>query len=195
MPLSVRRTRHVSVQDGRVSSRTLGIAVLYAIVMISATGCFGGGAQLVLTSEEVNEVSVQLPAKPQQSWVHGSYPLCLDEPGKVRVTDVRFQEGDLDIVDWAMQHAPVPDEDGKRMFAGDLPGTFESRGIEDVGVLELECDGQYSYYELVLELKAGETSSEGDGVIVRYISDGEQGAVAIPEQVVMCVRPEEPSCM
>jgi hypothetical protein len=35
-----------------------------------------------------------------------------------------------------------------------------ARGIENVDVLERVCDGKGNFYELVLELEAGEESSE-----------------------------------
>jgi hypothetical protein len=65
----------------------------------------GGHPQLVLPGTPANVV-VQLPAKAQQSYVHGSYAVCLDEPGEVKVTTVKFQSGALEVTGWG--YAPFP---------------------------------------------------------------------------------------
>jgi hypothetical protein len=163
-----------------------------ALAVLGVVGLFlwPWGPQLVLPPGPVNEVTVQLPAKQHQSWVHGSYNMCLDEPGEVEVTSVEFESGSAEITRWALRPGP---EEGEE-FAGDVRGTLATRGIENTEVLTRVCDGQRSFYELVLQLRAGESSTEGDGVVVEYTSDGRDGSLALPDRVVLCVRPERPDC-
>lgn len=56
------------------------------------------------------------------------------------------------------------------------------------------CDDQGNSYEVVLQLQSGESSTQGNGILVRYTSEGRSGTVALPDRVVMCVRPERPEC-
>ena len=149
-----------------------------------------------MTPGTPSQVTTQLPAKQRQSYVHGSYPVCLDEPGQVDVTAVEFESGDLEITKWAVQPGPVPDAEGRTEFAGDWrDATLQSRGIKDTELLTRVCDDQGNFYEVVLQLRAGQSSTQGDRVIVRYTSDGRQGSLELPERVVMCVKPDLPSCM
>jgi hypothetical protein len=78
-------------------------------------------------------------------------------------------------------------------FAG-VPGTLARRGIANTAVLTQVCDDQGNSYEVVLQLQAGESSTQGDGILVHYTSNGRNGTVALPDRVVMCVRPERPEC-
>jgi hypothetical protein len=71
----------------------------------------------------------------------------------------------------------------------------KSRGIENTDVLTRSCESPQKPYEVVLQLRAGESSTHGDRVIVEYTSDGRDGTLALPERVVLCVRPERPECM
>lgn len=155
----------------------------------------GGRPQLVIPGTP-SRVQTQLPAKPRQPYVHGSYPVCLDEPGQVDVTSIVFQSGDLEISTWAVRPGPMPDSDGNTELAGDWRGaTLGSRGIENTEQLTRVCDDQRNFYEVVLQLRAGESSTQGDRVIVRYTSDGREGSLVLPERVVMCVKPDLPKCM
>jgi hypothetical protein len=156
----------------------------------------GGGRPQLVFSGTPSQVETQLPARRRESLVHGSYTVCLDEPGKVDVTAVEFESGDLEITKWAVQPGPVPDADGRSEFAGDRRNaTLQSRGIEDTELLTRVCDGKRNFYEVVLQLRAGRSSTQGDRVIVRYTSDGREGSLELPERVVVCVKPERPSCM
>ena len=155
----------------------------------------GGRPQLVVPGTP-SEIEVQMPTKAQQSYVHGSFPVCLDEPGEVEVTSVWFHSGDMQVTDWAVRPIPEADEDGTAHFAGDWRGaTLESRGIENAEVLTRTCDGSDKPYEVILELRAGESSTHGDRAIVQYASGGREGRLALTERVVLCVRPDSPPCM
>lgn len=184
---------------------TRGVLVCMGLLLASSTACRGGAddgtqapaggrPQLVMPGSP-SQVEIQLPAKHGQSFVHGSYTVCLDEPGQVDVTAVEFKSGDLEIVTWAVHPGPVPDAEGRREFTGDLRGTLQSRGIEDTELLTRVCDDQGNSYEVVLQLRAGRASTQGDRVMVRYTSDGREGSLELPERVVMCVKPDRPSCM
>jgi hypothetical protein len=154
----------------------------------------GGRPRLVLPGTPAN-VTVQLPAKARQLYVHGSGIVCLDGPGEVKVTSVGFQSGALEVTGWAVRPLPEPDQNGTTYLAGDRPGaTLKSRGIENTEVLTRSCEGPLKPYEVVLQLRAGESSTQGEQVIVEYTSDGREGTVAVPERVVLCVRPEKPAC-
>ena len=140
-------------------------------------------------------VAVQLPASKRQSWVHGTYVLCLDEPGEVKVNSVEFKSGNHEVTGWAALR-PNPGPEGKG-FAGDWPGaTLATRRIESTEVLTRVCDDQgEDSYELVLQLQSGKSSTEGNGILVKYTSAGRGGALALPDRVVLCVRPERPECV
>jgi hypothetical protein len=184
---------------------TRAVLVCMGLLLAALTAC-GGGAddgtqapaggrpQLVMPGTP-SQVETQLPAKEGQSYVHGSYTICLDEPGQVDVTAVEFESGDLEISTWAVQPGPVADAEGHREFTGNVRGTLQSHGIEDTELLTRVCDEQGNVYEVVLQLRAGRASAQGDGVVVRYTSDGRAGSLELPESVVMCVRPDRPSCM
>jgi hypothetical protein len=136
-------------------------------------------------------VAVQISAREHQSFVHGSYTVCLDRPGEVEVSSVEFESGSLEVTGWALRPTPGPGED----LAGDWRGaTLASRGIEHTEVLTRVCDGQRSSYELVLQLRSGESSSEGDGIVVHYTSEGREGSLTLSDRVVLCVRPERAAC-
>ena len=146
----------------------------------------------MLPGSPSGDVEMQVPAKAHQSWVLGSYTMCLDEPGEVEVTSVEFQSGSLELAEWALR--PNPGAEGKN-FAGDWRGaTLASRGIENTEVLTRVCDNQGNSYELVLELRSGASSTEGDGILVRYTSDERAGTLFLPQRIVLCVRPERPEC-
>ena len=177
----------------------LGVALLLALVTACDSGDredatqppSGGRPQLEVPGSPSGGVVVQLPAKKHQSWIHGSYTVCLDEPGEVEVTSVEFKSGNLELAQWALR--PNPGTEGKN-FAGDVPGVLATHGIENTEVLTRVCDDQGNSYELVLQLRSGESSTEGDGIIVQYTSDGANGTLALADHVVMCVRPERPDC-
>lgn len=136
----------------------------------------------------------QLPGKrPGQPWVHGTYVVCLDRPGTVKVTDVRFESGDLDVTDWAIR--PNPAAEG-RLLAGDVPGRFASQNIKSTGTtLTRVCDKeQANTYEVVLQLRAGKTTTQGTNIEVLYTSGGREQTLVLPDRVVMCMRPERPNC-
>jgi hypothetical protein len=151
----------------------------------------GDRAELVIPGPPVGGgVTVQLPAKKEQSYVHGSFPVCLDKPGEVKVTSVEFKSGKAKITGWALR--PTPESE----FAGDRPGaTLASRHIENTDVLTRVCDNQGNSYELVLQLRAGTSNTDGDGVVVRYTSDGDEGSLELPDRVVLCVQPGGPPCL
>jgi hypothetical protein len=151
----------------------------------------GDQAQLVIPGPPSDGgVTVQLPAKQGQSYVHGSFPVCLDKPGEVKVTSVEFKSGKAEITGWALR--PTPDSE----FAGDRPGaTLASRHIENTDVLTRVCDNRGNSYELVLQLRAGTSNTDGDGVVVRYTSDGDEGSLELPDRIVLCVQHGGPPCL
>ena len=159
------------------------------------SGCTAGGVHLKV-SGTANEVELQLPVKAMRSYVHGSYPICLDQRGRVEITSVRFSAGEAEITDWAVRPAPQPDHNGTMQLTGDRPGTLSALGIDDVKEVSRACDDlpRASYDELVLQLHAGETSTEGQSPIVTYVSDGKQRTLVLPERVVLCVRPDPSPC-
>ena len=57
------------------------------------------------------------------------------------------------------------------------------------------CDGHGNTYELALQVRAAATSTYGNVVVVRYTGDGAGGSLALPDKVVLCVRPEKPECL
>lgn len=155
----------------------------------------GGWPQLVMPGTP-NDIEVQMPAKPGESFVHGAHPICLDEPGQIDVTSIEFVSGDLKITDWAVKPGPTPDSEGRTELVGDYRSeTLESLGIEQTQPLTRVCDGQSNFYEVALQLRAGESSTHGDDVVVRYTSDGREGSLELPERVVLCVRPDHPTCI
>lgn len=161
---------------------------------VSSAPPAGSGAQLILPpGPPAGWVELQQPARPGEPMVHGSYVVCLDRPGNVKVTSVGFASGDIDVTGWALR--PNPGPLGKE-YAGDWGGeTLASRDIANTDVLTAECDEKASGYEVVMQLRAGKVSTQGKGVLVRYTSDGSEGSLTIPDRVVLCVRPEMPNCM
>lgn len=174
-----------------------------AVLLIAVTGCDSTGGEVdpgpgarppQLVSPGANPTESQLPAKrPGQPWVHGTYVICLDRPGTVKVTDVRFESGNLDVTDWAIR--PNPAAEG-RLLAGDVPGRFASQNIKSTGTtLTRVCDSQgANTYEVVLQLRAGKTTTQGTNIEVLYTSGGREQTLTLPDRVVMCMRPERPNC-
>jgi hypothetical protein len=175
-----------------------------AALLVLVTGCersqgdatsppSGDQAQLVTPGPPTDGgATVQLPAKKGQSYVHGSFTVCLDKPGEVKATAVEFKSGKLEVTGWALRPTPGPGEE----FAGDRPGaTLASRGIENTEVLTRVCDNRGHSYELVLQLRAGTSNTDGDGVVVRYSSDGDEGSLELPDRIVLCVQPGGPPCL
>ena len=74
----------------------------------------GGRPQLVLPGSPAGLMESQLPAKKHQTWIHGSYTMCLDEPGEVKVNSVEFQSGDLEIAEWVLRPKPGSRRQGPR---------------------------------------------------------------------------------
>ena len=181
-------------------SRVAGMAIVgVPILLFGGAGCGGSppaaseATTLVATSDPDTFVEVQSPAAKNQAWLHGSFTVCLEEPGKATVTSVSFETGELEITDWLVRPNPAA---GGREFAGDVPGTLEDLEVEDATTtLTRVCDKSgASSYEVVLELASGKVSSIGRNVVVEYTSGGERKELLMLDRVALCIKPDRPNC-
>jgi len=158
-----------------------------ALVASLLVGCDQGGAsRLVISGDgELNEgVSAGIRMKPGERFLMGMMPVCPTGPG-VEVTSVETT-GDVEVTGFDLRENPFVH--GAEMV-GSVRATLEEYGLDrpTVEPLTEPCGDEDQFYELIVEMRAGDTDTGASGYRVNYSSGSENGTLVVEYGVYACV--------
>ena len=180
----------------RTGARCCRLAVSGWLSVLVLAGCTGGHVPLtpagpgLIQPGTPNAVTDEVPVDVKTVWAIGSITLCLDGPGRVDVTSVAAYGGNVDVVGFGLRPNPFLAH-GQMVGALDL--TLKGLGIPaGPQALTIVCDQpEGNSSELVLQVRAGATSTRAKGVKVSYESAGQTRELSIEHGLILCLHPTD----